>query len=526
MVSVAAARTDDWLVSLDEAAACVVETRPAPPLVAAPSRPVLRAVLATALVLSQPGPEAQPRSWSLPVPEDAYAQIPCWWGREHWFDSLMDALATATGENIRTKWKVKAGTLLAIAAAYRQYANPHTGRGVTVAHDTLAALVDRSAKTVQRATRALEELGFAVTLAYGRNILSADEKAQAMATHGGRQTAAANVVALTVPAPSHPVDNPAPAGAPAEQNVHLITPPPVHNPPCDIPKRQTRASAHSEAPPGPQPDATRVEVERAGERCEGGREFGVHRYLAELDRYYDNTLGDGHHIGQLDRLLRRAGVDITLWSVRELTSRIDTVYPDSHDRLLAAADALRYFGWMIRHAITPGETPPTTLGREQQERDTERARDADARRVEAARIAAIKQDEVTQIKTNSDTQLHGRRRDHDLVTTHLLGPGRRPEDFPAHTQQLYQRVIGMHHQLTRRGWILNYAELDTRLEWAWPASYLADVDDECWDATTISFTPPQQLPADHVFTIGYAGQAWDTERQVTDIELDVISIAP
>ena len=76
--------------------------------------------------------------------------------------------------------------VLAVARAYWTYADQDTGRGVTASHERGGRQLGICTKTVQRATRILEELGYAVTLIEGR-YLTAAERQQARAHHGGTQ---------------------------------------------------------------------------------------------------------------------------------------------------------------------------------------------------------------------------------------------------------------------------------------------------------------------------------------------------
>ena len=346
----------------------------------------------------------RPRSWSLPVPEGAYAAVPCWWGSDAWFDALMDALSTPQRAELRQKWSVRDSTLLAIANLYRGYADPDTGRGITVSHETIAAKLELSEKTVQRATRLLEALGFAVTLVTGRSLLSAEEKAEAFQTHGGRQTHAANVLALTLP----PVDK----SLTEDENVHLNSPGLPGLTSYETLSRQKRAGAHSEDAPRPELRQKQQNSARPSSHLPGARPLGLHQYLAALDKHYAGALGRGHHMGQIERLLRRCGVAIDQWSVRDLVARIDTTFPDSHMKLHAADDALRYFGWMLRRAIVPGEMPPQIrLDRRAKKLEQERAEIAEQRRIDVERMAAVDPREVARIKAEMYAEMSRRRQE-------------------------------------------------------------------------------------------------------------------
>lgn len=358
-----------------------------------------------------PATPATARSWAPPVPEGAYARIRCWDGSDPWFDTLMDALATPEGEALRKRWKVKATTLLAIANEYRQHADHDTGRGVTVSHERIRQAVGRkSNKTIQRATRLLEALGFVVTVVEGRYLTEAERQA-AFAFHGGRQIKASSIVALTLP----PVDNSCavtrnvhlPEGCSTLKNTHLeIT-------------QQSRASAKMEAAPRPQPQRRsrfrRPQTPPVGQPRDLRRQL----FLANLDKAYGNLLagsidsplddarGRRHHIGRLDRLLRSAGVDIDAWTVPELVAILDEKIPYGRSRMAAAEDPLRYFGWMVRHAIEAGAVPRrVAIERRAKQLAEERAQRVRERERDRQRMAADDPAETARIlaEIHADTE--------------------------------------------------------------------------------------------------------------------------
>lgn len=96
------------------------------------------------------GPRQRLGSWVLPAPEGAYGPVPAWSSAAAWFDAVMDVLRTPEGEEARRAAKVAPDTLLRVAYADRAAADQATGRGVATAHETVAAQLGMSAKTVQR----------------------------------------------------------------------------------------------------------------------------------------------------------------------------------------------------------------------------------------------------------------------------------------------------------------------------------------------------------------------------------------
>jgi hypothetical protein len=360
---------------------------------------------------SRPSTAAALRSWALPVPEGAYARIPCWNGSDCWFDALMDALATPEGEALRKRWKVKATTLLAIANEYRQHADHDTGRGVTVCHERIREAIGRkSNKTIQRATRLLEALGFAATVVEGRYLTVAERQA-AFEFHGGRQIKAGSIVALTLP----PVDK----SCTVTTNVHLPEGSPAINSPHPEIDHQSRASAKKEAAPRPQPEQRSRSRRRQGPPAGQPRELTRHLFLAQLDQAYGNLLagridsplddirGGRHHIGQLDKLLRRSGIDITAWTVPELVAALDEKIPDGRVRMATARDPLRYFAWMVRTGLDAGALPLRVVReRQAQRRAEERAELAREREETRRRLSADDPAETARIlaQLHADTE--------------------------------------------------------------------------------------------------------------------------
>ena len=77
-------------------------------------------------------------------------------------------------------------------------ADGRTGRGVRTAHETVARALKVSRDAVRHARYVLEAIGMSVTVAQGR-YLTANERSQAHAHHGGRQRRIASTRHLTMP---------------------------------------------------------------------------------------------------------------------------------------------------------------------------------------------------------------------------------------------------------------------------------------------------------------------------------------
>lgn len=449
---------------------------------------------------------SRPRSWSLPVPEGAYGRIVAWRGREHWLAALTAVLGTPEGEAVRASRKVARRTVLAIAAEYAERADIATGRSVTVAHDTVGAAVERCAKTIQRATRTLEALGFAVTVVEGR-YLYADEREAARALHQSVQLRAASVLALTLPAVDKSSVN--------TKNVHL--PVNAQNPlsTYKFSLKQTRASAQSEAASRPEPRQKKDDAVKQVRPVPQVRPITRQRFLAQLDRHYGNALARGRHIGQIDQMLRRAGVAES-WSLRELTQRIATRFPAAHEKLHAAEDPLRYFAWMIRQTIQPGETPPAIVSEKRaRELQAQRAHAAREREAERQRRASLSPGEFDRIRAESDAAIRARdearRRERATspraISDVLLGVGRHAFEFPQAVQDLHQKVLDLHAILTGRGWSIDVEGIEHGdVQWTWEPSRSEHVDDDHNPVTEVWFRPPESAPADLFPVLNLAGQ--------------------
>ena len=77
----------------------------------------------------------------------------------------------------------------------------------------------------------------------------------------------------------------------------------------------------------------------------------------------------------------------------------------------------------------------------------------------------------------------------------LLGPGGRPDRFPADVRDVLEQIIGFHHRVDARGWKLIHetAAIDG-ITWAWPESRGSDDDDNSQTVTELFVLPPDELP--------------------------------
>lgn len=353
-------------------------------------------------VLTAPGAESpsqeprrgaiaeQPGSWSLEAPEGAYALIPAWTSGPTWFDAVLDALNTPEGAKKRRKAKVAPDTLLRVARADWEAADALTGRGVSTAHETVAAALGMSPKTVQRGRRLLELLGLAVTVVEGRYLTVCERKA-ARAAHGGRQLRAASLRALTMPRPVENVHLPRRGEVLKESLVSENSPTragarttAAARPPA-LKMKKIRPSANVTTQPRP------LELQRFAARLVDGDERDTSpRRLPWVLRSPDR--GRMRHIGALCNVLSSAGIDPRCWRPREVIEAIDRWHQSSGRRTLAAdaIDPLRYLAWQLAQAIDPTAPTPSEQARM-------RSAEGDARRAEREREATADRERMANV---------------------------------------------------------------------------------------------------------------------------------
>lgn len=322
------------------------------------------------------------------LPSSTSAAVAAWSGRDAWIAALRAALSSAQGEEQRSAAHVAADTLMRVALDDAATADSRSGRGVATAHETVAARLGMSAKTVQRARDLLIALGFAVVLAEGRYLTTAEREA-ATRTHGGRQVRAASTRALTIPRASRAQRR----SSPPVQNVHLPRRG-VVNPRTYVPENSpTRAHARSEAAPRPLRKTSRTRVERSP------RALGIQQLAAQLAARMP-WLARDRHIGHLCDLLDRHELADRGWTATQLLDQIDRA---NRDGLVLVADpgaqrdGLAYFAWNLRRAVPVGAVAPSR--RAAAERAARLAEQAQARAAETARRERIAEqaDEIAAI---------------------------------------------------------------------------------------------------------------------------------
>ncbi len=319
------------------------------------------------------------RAWRPSEGPKLPATVPVWFGAAHWLDALSAAVRAPEGQELRAAAKVCVDTLLDVAAADARAADRRTGRGVTTAHDTVAADLGCSGKTVQRARTLVEALGYATTIVVGR-YLTTEERAEANAHHGGDQRRMASERALLVPR--------------STSNVHLprrgaLTPtPPLRS---ELPKRANARSGAASRPPATK--KTRL-------RCHPRPAIAVQRLAAGIAQRLP-WLARGH-IGSLCRTLTLLGLDDQGWSTQDVIDMLDRrnvqlgLYSLSGS---AQRDPLALFAHQVRAALVDIDEPPRLR----------RARDATARAADQAQARADREAENAHLAAElADPQVQSR----------------------------------------------------------------------------------------------------------------------
>jgi len=330
-----------------------------------------------------------------------------------WFDALMDALSTRSGEEARRRARVAPDTLLRVARADWLAADAKTGRGLATAHETVAAALGMSSKTVQRSRGLLEVLGFAVTIVEGRYLTVAERKA-AKETHGGRQVRAASLRALTMPRSSSPV-----------QNVYLPRRGDLLLHPLVKENSSKRADARKKAPITPR--SKKRKSRATANVIETPRPIAIQRLAADLVRQV-RWLDTGQHVGALCTVLQAAGLDGARWSARGLIDTMDRFvgdrgmkYPDS------TQNPLGFLRWVLSAAIDPATPTPderrAQIADERRERAIQQARQ---RQLEAEHAATIDHEEVARIIAASHAEIASRNRARALSRSFTSNEKHRP----------------------------------------------------------------------------------------------------
>jgi hypothetical protein len=526
-----------------------------------------------------PTPDGRTRetsSWSIPIDPGAWAAVPCWRSRRHWRDTMLDLQV----ENhplwleARARWKMASRTVFAVGYVLSEAAEGKTGRHVTISYDTVRARVLANTENapgrtirltsnsaVAKCVKMLEHVGLIRFMATGRNFMSREEKAEAFHTHGGQQSAAANVFACTLPqhlaapeagaqpapeaaaARTEPVETPAPTNtiSALSPNRSLNSPLPVNS---DHPSRRGL-----ERPTGAQPRQKKVFREDAS-ACvpESGRSLHRQVLLARLDQWSSGkplilhpnaaTTADGdvprgslsaekpgkrvpwrrNHIGRVEHALLAAGVDLNAWQWWQIIEQLERAY--ATDKLTAAqrvansGDPLAYFTWMIRHTIAPGDEPRTIIPftpwnpayqpaapvHHEPSPPSPSPTPAERQAIDAT-LETLHHDAAA-ARDARRHQLHTERRQ---LTDVLLGDGKHPSDFPTIVRDLHAEIQALHERLIARGWTLDHDELARgEIRWTNERTRTRPAPGQ-QDVTSIRFITPERAGTHHHYNLNQVG---------------------
>jgi len=126
-------------------------------------------------------------SWAPEVRPGVYSHVLAWRGERDWLAQVDRLLATPAGEAERRRRQVAADVIVAVARQDAASADYRSGRDVLTSNQTVGVHVGRGPRQVQAARSWLTAMGLQVVVETGR-YLTAGERAQAHAWHGGRQT--------------------------------------------------------------------------------------------------------------------------------------------------------------------------------------------------------------------------------------------------------------------------------------------------------------------------------------------------
>lgn len=299
--------------------------------------------------------------------QERSSKLPVWNGAVRWLASVEEALDTPEGDAARRAMKVKRSTLLDVAELEAKTADARTGRGVMTAHRTVARLLGCSVSTVRRARDLLSALGYARTIEVGR-YLTAAERQEATAAHGGRQLRIASHRVLITPRSDQNEQLPQRGSFELQPLVRKYPPKCAH--------ARTRAASR-----------TVRRKKRVATRSEASRSLAIQRLAAHFTDYLPWTTR--FHVGSLCQLLVTVGVDPNEWTAFDLYEALNrrnaasgksSITPDQQ------RDPLALLAHQLKDVLNSvQETPQQRRRREEQDRVESAAR----RRAEAQHRAEV-----------------------------------------------------------------------------------------------------------------------------------------
>ena len=311
---------------------------------------------------------------------ESTSTAPAWSGAARWLDSLRSALEGPAGELQRRRVSIRLETVLDVAAEDARAADSRTGRHVTTAHATVAALLGCSAKTVQRARALIETLGHARTVVSGR-YLTTDERTAARLAHGGDQRRMASERALTVPQPLPNVQLPRRGAVCLDLKSR-----------SGLPKHAPARAREGQTRPG----KTKTRQQRQI------RPLAVQLLAAGLAQRLP-WLARGH-VGTLCDALTALGVDRSGWTAQDVIDQLDGHNAAAglyQPPVNAQRNPLGLFMVQAQRALAGVEPPVLRRRREAEARAAQRAADAAAAVLERDRMTAQAADQGAQARISA-----------------------------------------------------------------------------------------------------------------------------
>lgn len=315
-------------------------------------------------------------SWHLPVDHQEQAQTPLWTSRNEWQHQVRELLNSSTGTGICRTHQVDPQRVFAVAVTMAGFAEQRTGRRVTVSRTALAEKTGISVSVVQRARRVLSALHVAKEMVRGR-FLRTIELWAAEAHHGGRQTRAASVWALTSPRSvlrSLTSTNSSPDAKPHPQQS-------ADNAANTYPQ-STIADPLSVALAFSSSSSVRKNYTNARARTYHQKEsknrkpksIRLQRAAAELIQRAPALMPRGH-IGAISNALSRHSIDTERWSGRDIARTLDQdtksrgwTWPNASE----LNDPVRFLHWRLARIDWSGNSPTEVAIAAKKQRDEER----------------------------------------------------------------------------------------------------------------------------------------------------------
>lgn len=296
--------------------------------------------------------EQRGKSWCLPVDHADQARTPIWAGRVQWQRQVRELLNTPTGIETCRQHQVDPQRVFAVAVTMAGFAEQRTGRRVAASRSALAKRTGTSISVVQRSRRVLSSLRVAKEMIRGRFLRTIEHWA-AEAHHGGHQTRAASVWALTSPksvlqrlAFTTPAASPVTPQAQVNNRPKSRTYPQSLTPdPLSVVLSLSSSSSVRKNYTNAQ---TRTDYKKKHKNYKP-KPLNLQRAAAELIRYAPALTPNGH-IGVISEALECHGIDANRWSGRDIARALteDTksrgwTWPNSAD----LNDPIRFLHWRL-----------------------------------------------------------------------------------------------------------------------------------------------------------------------------------